>query len=60
MSKITNKYSQAELAEFEAHIKTKLAQSEKELDFYYAQVEAVNESKSNEGDWMDDLSLIHI
>ena len=54
MSNQINKYSASELAEFEAHIQSKLAQSEKELEFYDTQLEAVNESKNSEGDWMDD------
>ena len=51
-----NRYNEAELAEFKAHIDIKVAKTEKQLASLKGQLSDAAESKDNEGDWMDDSS----
>jgi len=51
-----NRYDEASLAEFKAHIDIKVAKTEKQLNSLKGQLSDATESKDNEGDWMDDSS----
>lgn len=51
-----NRYSDADLMEFKIKIEEKLAKSKEQLRLFEGQIEDINDSKSNEGDWMDDTS----
>lgn len=55
MSKIT-RYSDADLAEFKAHIDQKIEKGTEYLRLITEQIQDANENKDSEGDWMDDTS----
>ncbi len=52
-----SRYSDADLAEFKLNIETKLARAKQQLDSLEQQLKETTDSKSNEGDWMDDSSM---
>lgn len=55
-STISNRYSEADLAEFKALIEKKIAKATLQLEALQTQLEEAAESKGSEGDWMDDSS----
>ena len=55
-NQISNRYSEAELAEFKALIDKKIEKTERQLTSLEKQLTETAESKDNEGDWMDDSS----
>ena len=52
----SNRYSEADLNEFKAHIEKKKEKTERQLASLEEQLADTAESKDSEGDWMDDSS----
>ncbi len=52
----SNRYSEADLNEFKAHIEKKKEKTERQLASLEEQLAHTAESKDSEGDWMDDSS----
>ena len=53
---VSNRYSEADLAEFKAHVEKKLAKAERQLANLDEQLTDAAETKGSQGDWMDDSS----
>ena len=53
---VSNRYSEADLAEFKAHVEKKLEKAERQLTNLDEQLADAAETKGSQGDWMDDSS----
>ena len=53
---ISNRYNEADLAEFKAHVEKKLEKAERQLANLEEQLADAAETKDSQGDWMDDSS----